>query len=84
MSDDTVNIHFAKTHLSRLIERVSSGATVVIANAGHPVARLVPYAEPPRAVRVPGALANRGFGIVARTSSLDLATVDSQPQADGA
>ena len=84
MPDETVNIHFAKTHLSRLIERVSSGATVVIANAGHPVARLVPYAEPPRAVRVPGALANRGFGILAGAAPVDFAVADSEPQADGA
>ena len=43
MADPTVNIHEAKTHLSRLIERVESGHEVVIARAGRPVARLVPY-----------------------------------------
>ena len=43
MADPTVNIHEAKTHLSRLIERVESGQEVVIARAGRPVARLVPY-----------------------------------------
>jgi prevent-host-death family protein len=50
---DTVNMHEAKTHLSRLVERVEVGEEVVIARAGRPVARLVPYArrtEP----RVPG------------------------------
>jgi prevent-host-death family protein len=50
---DTVNMHEAKTHLSRLVERVEAGEEVVIARAGRPVARLVPYArrtEP----RVPG------------------------------
>ncbi|HNX52014.1 MAG TPA: type II toxin-antitoxin system Phd/YefM family antitoxin [Thermoanaerobaculaceae bacterium] len=38
-----VNIHQAKTHLSRLLERVATGEEVVIAKAGKPVARLVPY-----------------------------------------
>ena len=38
----TVNVHHAKTHLSRLLERVAAGEEVVIARAGHPVARLVP------------------------------------------
>ena len=37
-----VNIHDAKTHLSRLLERVARGEEVVIARAGKPVARLVP------------------------------------------
>lgn len=40
-----MNIHEAKTHLSRLLERVSAGEEIVIAKAGRPVARLVPYAE---------------------------------------
>ncbi len=40
-----VNIHEAKTQLSRLIEQVGNGEEVVIARAGKPVARLVPYAE---------------------------------------
>ncbi|MGI8539473.1 MAG: type II toxin-antitoxin system Phd/YefM family antitoxin [Rubrobacteraceae bacterium] len=38
----TVNVHEAKTHLSRLLERVSMGEEIVIAKAGKPVARLVP------------------------------------------
>jgi prevent-host-death family protein len=37
-----VNIHEAKTHLSRLLERVASGEEVTIAKAGKPVAKLVP------------------------------------------
>ncbi len=40
-----VNIHQAKTHLSRLLERVAAGEEVVIAKAGKPIARLVPVAE---------------------------------------
>ena len=38
---DPVNIHEAKTHLSRLIERVEAGEEITIARAGRPVARLV-------------------------------------------
>jgi prevent-host-death family protein len=49
----TVNIHEAKTHLSRLLNRVASGEDVVIARAGRPVARLVPVA-PPAGERVLG------------------------------
>jgi prevent-host-death family protein len=40
----TVNIHEAKTHLSRLLARVAKGEEVVIARAGTPVARLQPFA----------------------------------------
>lgn len=37
-----VNIHEAKTHLSRLLKRVALGEEITISNAGVPVARLVP------------------------------------------
>jgi prevent-host-death family protein len=43
-----VNIHEAKTHLSRLLERVALGEEVVIAKAGKPVAKLVPLDDQPR------------------------------------
>jgi prevent-host-death family protein len=47
----TVNIHAAKTHLSRLVEDAAAGEEIIIAKAGKPVARLVPLAEPkPRRV----------------------------------
>lgn len=39
----TINVHEAKTHLSRLLERVEAGETVTIARAGKPVADLVPH-----------------------------------------
>jgi prevent-host-death family protein len=42
----TVTIHAAKTHLSRLIERVEAGEEVVIARRNKPVARLVPVDQP--------------------------------------
>ena len=38
-----INIHEAKTHLSRLIEQIISGKEIVIAKHGKPVARLIPY-----------------------------------------
>ncbi len=44
----TVNVHQAKTHLSRLLEQVQAGKQVLIAKAGRPVARLVPLADAPR------------------------------------
>jgi len=40
-----VNIHEAKTHLSRLLQRVANGEEVTIARAGMPIARLVPVAK---------------------------------------
>ncbi len=45
---ETVNVHAAKTHLSRLLERVMNGEEIVIARAGKPVARLVPIEAPAR------------------------------------
>ncbi len=39
---DTVNIHEAKTHLSRLVEEVAAGAEIVISKNGVPRAKLVP------------------------------------------
>lgn len=41
--EESVNIHQAKTHLSRLVERVEAGEEITLARAGRPVARLVPY-----------------------------------------
>jgi prevent-host-death family protein len=43
-----VNIHEAKTQLSRLLERVAMGEEVIIAKAGTPVARLVPIEPRPK------------------------------------
>ena len=40
-----VNIHHAKTHLSRLLEKVTLGEEVVIAKAGKPIAKIVPYGK---------------------------------------
>jgi prevent-host-death family protein len=51
---DQVNVSEAKTHLSRLLDRVEAGEEIVIGRAGWPVARLVPYNRSPRP-RHPGA-----------------------------
>jgi prevent-host-death family protein len=40
----TVNIHAAKTQLSRLVEAAAAGEEIIIARAGRPLARLVPLA----------------------------------------
>jgi prevent-host-death family protein len=49
----TVNIHAAKTHLSRLVDEVAAGEEIVIAKAGKPLARLVPFTTA-REPRQPG------------------------------
>jgi prevent-host-death family protein len=54
----TVNIHAAKTHLSRLVERAEQGEETIIARNGRPVARLVPY-QVEREPRQPGLLRGR-------------------------
>jgi len=41
-----INIHEAKTHLSRLIERAAKGETFIIAKAGKPMAKVVPLEQP--------------------------------------
>lgn len=43
-----VNVHEAKTHLSKLLERVEAGEDIVIARNGSPIARLVPVLQEPR------------------------------------
>ena len=40
-----VNLYDAKTHLSRLVDRAAQGEEIVIAKAGKPKAKLVPYRE---------------------------------------
>ena len=40
--DDVVNVHEAKTHLSRLLARVEAGEEITLARGGKPIARIVP------------------------------------------
>ena len=51
-----INIHEAKTHLSKLVERVAAGEEIIIGKAGKPVARLVPYKEPKSRRLKPGSM----------------------------
>lgn len=53
-----INVHEAKTHLSRLLEQAHAGEEIILAKAGKPYARLVPLAAEP-AGRRPGRLAGR-------------------------
>ena len=50
------NIHEAKTHFSKLIDRVGEGEEIIIAKAGKPVARLVAYQEAAPPKRKPGSM----------------------------
>jgi prevent-host-death family protein len=43
---ETVNIHDAKTHLSRLVERAAHGEAFIIAKAGRPMVKVVPLDAP--------------------------------------
>ena len=51
----TINIHEAKTHLSRIIERVARGESVVIGKAGKPMAVLIPFVSKAE-TRAPGSM----------------------------
>jgi prevent-host-death family protein len=53
-----VNIHEAKTHFSKFLDRVMNGEEIIIAKAGKPVARLLPIGEKP-AQRLPGSAAGK-------------------------
>ena len=53
-----VDVHEAKTHLARLLERVGAGGRIVLGRNGQPVARLIPY-MPESEPRRPGALQGR-------------------------
>jgi prevent-host-death family protein len=50
---DTVNLYDAKTNLSKLVERAAAGEEIIIAKAGKPKAKLVPY-RPESGPRKPG------------------------------
>lgn len=54
---EMINIHEAKTHLSRLVERAHRGEEIILAKAGKPYARLVPLEECRE--RVPGIVQGR-------------------------
>ena len=57
---ESINIHEAKTQLSKLLSRVALGEEFTIANRGVPVAKLVPYSDPEtKGDRIPGRLAGQ-------------------------
>jgi len=57
---EPINIHEAKTQLSKLLSRVALGEEFTIANRGVPVAKLVPYSPPESSGdRIPGRLAGQ-------------------------
>lgn len=57
---EIVNIHEAKTHLSRLLEQVAKGESFVIAKAGKPLVKVVPLKTPePRQVKRLGFMAGQ-------------------------
>jgi len=83
-----VNVHQAKTHLSRLIDEAHAGETIVLAKAGKPWARLMPLAPAP-AQRIPGRL--RSLGPLSNPEDLldpmdpaELAAWESSPLLGGA
>ena len=52
----TVNVHQAKTQLSKLLQQVEAGETIVIARAGKPSAQLVPINANPKGLNPPGVM----------------------------
>ena len=65
MAETLVNLYDAKTNLSALVERAAAGEEIIIAKAGQPKARLVPFV--PARKRVPG----RGKGKVWMAEDFD-------------
>lgn len=55
-----VNMHDAKTHLSKLVEKAQRGEEVIIAKSGHPVAKIVAYHPPKRKIAPPGSMEGEG------------------------
>jgi prevent-host-death family protein len=58
---DQVNMHDAKTHLSKLVERVEGGEEIVISRAGKPAAKLVPVARKKPGKRKLGGWEGKGW-----------------------
>jgi prevent-host-death family protein len=53
MSETIYNLYEAKTSLSRLVDRAAHGEEIILAKAGKPLAKLVPFHPPPKP-RQPG------------------------------
>ena len=61
MAAAVVNMHEAKTQLSKLVERACAGDDVVIARGGKPAVRLVPVEEKPKGLRPIGLDVGKGI-----------------------
>ena len=59
----SVNIHEAKTHFSKLLEKVQQGEEIIIAKAGQPIAKLLPFTPERRKIAPPGGMEGQGFWI---------------------
>jgi prevent-host-death family protein len=73
----TVNLHRAKTHLSRLVERAAKGEPLVIAKSGKPLVKVVPLNAPEA-----GRGRRLGFMIGQMTIPADLDRVEEETIAD--
>ncbi|HJU18745.1 MAG TPA: type II toxin-antitoxin system Phd/YefM family antitoxin [Stellaceae bacterium] len=75
---ETVNLYDAKTHLSALVERAAAGEEIVIAKAGRPKAKLVPY-RPSAAPRKPA----HALGLTFIADDFDAAMPDLEAAFEG-
>ncbi|GAB5558549.1 MAG: hypothetical protein SynsKO_01960 [Synoicihabitans sp.] len=55
-----INIQAAKTHLSRLVEEAAAGEEIIIAKAGKPMVKVIPY-QPAKKPRTPGMFVGQGW-----------------------
>jgi len=78
----TVNIHEAKTHLSRFVDRAAAGEEILIARAGKPVARLVSLAATESKPRTLG-LGKGRFTFPEHFSNLHGAEIQRMFEGDG-
>ena len=73
----SINIHEAKTHLSRLVEEAAQGEGFIIAKAGKPMVRVVPLEKPPVDVsKRLGFL--KGSGFAAAWNAMDHDALDKE------
>ena len=77
----TVNIHEAKTHLSRLVDQAAKGRDFIIAKAGKPLVRVVAL-QPPGATRELGFMAGKGVAAadVKSAFAADIEAMFPQPR----
>ena len=77
----TVNIHEAKTHLSRFVDQAAAGEEILIARAGKPIARLVPLETDSDKPRILG-LGKGRFSLPENFSQLHQDTIQNMFEAD--